>query len=1126
MSLPIFWFKRTHFVLISSIWIFCVSCTVTPSPHRVQQTTSQELFELTDAAETGFYFLNEVEENEHVNIFTYLNFFNGAGVAIGDINNDKLPDIFMAGNKFGGRLFLNKGDFEFEQISETANVFFDGYTTGVTMADVNGDGYLDIYLCRSMLAEANGRKNLLLINNQDLTFSEQALQYGIADPGYSNHASFFDMDNDGDLDLYVLNHRNDFEKINEISPAGVKASKIDNLSKEEYWANSSHLYENNGDGSFTDVTTEAGVRDYSFGLSATCGDINMDGWMDLYIACDHSDKDHVYINNGDGTFTDQVDAMMGHIPRSSMGADISDVNHDGLPDIFVVDMKPEDTRRQKQLGMGLLSYDMFQLAHQYGYHYQIAKNCLQLNNGNGTFSEIADLSGISSTDWSWSPLIADFNNDTDKDIFVTNGYPRDITDLDFVKYLSDSIINHAGLDPALAFQLSTSMSSTPLPNYFFVGKGDLGFQNQNFSQGCSQPSFSNGAAYADFDLDGDLDLLVNNFNHPSFLYKNLSRENESGNHYFRVELSGPEGNLHAHGTKLWLRTENGLQYQEAITNHGFLSCSEPVVHFGIGKTESIQELNVEFPDGRLVKLYDLTVDQQIEVRYSDSQLPGAEGKGEVFEPVFALLPDAASPVPIHEESPFIDFKSESLLEQMSSNRGPFIAVGDVNGDQLDDFYMGGSAGNPGKIYLQSRQKQFHLSVSVSFEEDQKFEDGQSLFFDADQDGDLDLFVTSGSNEHASLDLLQNRLYLNDGKGAFSSTEGQIPQLFENSLCSELIDIDGDGDLDIFVGGHVRKHEFPLSFSSYLLENNNGTFTKVPITQEGEASLGIINDAARIDINQDGLDDLLLAGEWMGIKLLLNEGGKFKDVSQSYHLDNTEGLWYTIEVLDIDQDGDLDFVAGNRGKNTFFTVSKDRPAEIHAADFDQNGHIDATFHYVFDGGEQFPRHHRDELLTQIPGLKRQFPNYSSYSSISSRELLSGMNPEDIQKRKIVTYESSVFLNEGEEGFTRNALPLRAQFSHVMDVLPIMMNGEELQGLLLVGNNYGVNVHQGHDDASIGAYLAGTWPDMMDVPVTQSGFYAPGDTRQVKLLRAGDGEQLLLVSRNNASILFYSFQPNSL
>ncbi|MFT5166560.1 MAG: hypothetical protein ACI8P3_001792 [Saprospiraceae bacterium] len=1092
---------------------FFISCTEKTEKQKQSAPEAEQLFVLTDSSETGFYFLNEVNETEEVNIFTYLNLYNGSGVAIGDINNDGLPDIFMGGNLFGGRLYLNKGNFKFQQISETANVFYPGFTTGITMVDVNEDGYLDIYLCRSLQGDPEKRTNLLLINNQDLTFTEQARKFGIDDSGYSIHANFFDMDNDGDLDLYVLNHRVDFDKQNYIMPYLQKLNKIKKTSEEDYKAFSNHLYRNEGNGNFTDITRQAGLQNEVFSLAATVADLNSDGYQDIFLSCDFADKDHLYINNQDGTFTDKVDSMLAHISRSSMGSDIADVNNDGLLDIMVVDMMAEDHFRQKQMGFGQVSYDMFHLAADYGLNYQISRNCLQLNNGNGTFSEIAQLAGVSNTDWSWSPLIADFDNDGLKDIFVSNGYPKDVNDTDFVHYLSDSLARHKKMDNALSFRLSQSIQSTALPNYIFQNSGNLIFHNRSQDWGLTQKTFSNGAAYADLDLDGDLDLIVNNYNQPALLYRNRSRELISDHHYISIALKGGQGNTQALGAKVWVEAGGISQFQEVTTNRGFLSSSGSTLHFGLGNEEEVDRIEVLFPNGKTSKLENIQADQCLQIDIKQATDKKTERSS--TKPLLTSIPDLTSPPYQHRESQFIDFKVEPLLDQMYSNRGPFLAVGDVNNDGLDDFYVGGSAGFPGELYMQDKVGRFQKKETSAFQKDAKYEDGQSLFFDAENDGDLDLFVTSGSNEQRDKNLFQNRLYLNDGFGNFILATGQLPVNYNNTICLESIDIDADGDTDLFIGGHVQEKSFPMAYKSYFLINENGNFKAVSILPK-EGKLGIVNDASSLDINNDGLPDLLLAGEWMDITLLINKGGRFEDETSQYGLEHTAGLWYCLETLDIDNDGDLDFVAGNRGTNTYFQVSESKPAVLLAKDFDDNGQLDAFTSHYYNDGLLHPKHSLDDLLKQVVSLKKKFSKYHPYSTATTEDLFTIQEMKGVKRREVFTYESSFFINNGKEGFTRHPLPIEAQFSHVMGILSTDINQDGTNDLLLAGNNLGVNVVAGRDDASIGICLQGDNGEFKTIPLSQSGFFVPGEARQIGLLKSINEKKIIIALRNNSFI----------
>ncbi len=1054
-----------------------------------------KLFSLMNPQESGLYFINEVNEQPQLNILTYEYLYNGGGVALGDVNKDGLPDVFMTGNLFGGRLFLNKGNLKFEQISETAGVFVGGWSTGVSMVDINLDGYDDIYICRSLTGDVNLRRNVLLINNQDNTFTDRAAEYGLDDPSFSHYASFFDYDRDGDLDMYLLNHRIDFNEALKLKYTTNEAGKEVKYTETDVQYVTDKLYRNNGNGSFTDVTQAAGLVNRTFGLSVTTADLNLDGWPDIYVGNDYADKDHIYINNGDGTFTDKVDEMLFHMSKNSMGSDIADFNNDGLPDLISLDMMAEDNQRQKQL-KGQDPYDLYHAAVNYGLGHQVMRNTLQLNNGNGTFSEIGQLAGVSHTDWSWSPLIADFDNDGYKDLFITNGLYRDLTDMDYRNYASPQAINRFGGDVAgHALELTQLMPSNPVSNYLYQNRGDLTFSNQSKAWGIDQPAFSNGAVYADLDLDGDLDLITNNFNSEAFLYRNNAREQVNANAFLTLKLKGSFANPDGIGAKITLTTDEGVQYQEVSPYRGFASSGEPVAHFGLGSRVSEVSLHVAWPDGKQEQLSNVAVNQILEISIDNAVDQEPEDKSYTATLLSAVsngLTDSFQ----HKEDDFIDFKREPLLEHMISKKGPFATKGDVNGDGLEDLYLGGSAASAGQLYLQQASGDFARSPQDGFETDADFEDAQAVFFDMEGDGDQDLFVSSGGYAFAPGSArYQNRLYLNDGQGNFSRSGTALPDFRENSTAVVSGDFDKDGDPDVFIAGGTLPGSYPFAARSQLLLNEGTKFSDATTLLPDNADLGMINDALLADINGDGINELIIAGEWMPLKVLTWEGSKFEMMDIS-GFENSSGWWNVLEAADIDNDGDLDLIAGNRGNNSFYGASSAQPALLYAKDFDSNSQVDAFPFYYFSDDQSHPKHILDEMAKQYPNIRRKFTRYAPYATATLNDIFSAKDLDGALQLKAETFSSTWFENQGEGSFKAHALPGQAQFSEVHGILSSDLNNDGYPDLILTGNNYSADVEAGQNDASIGSVLLGNGPGGFSfLPVAESGFSILGDTRSI-------------------------------
>lgn len=1062
----------------------------------------ESVFERVPVSHSGIQFQNALPENDQFNILSYEYYYNGGGVAIGDVNGDGLSDIFFTANLVANRLYLNRGNLQFEEFTKAAGlVSRPGWKTGVAMADVNGDGALDIYVCRSGNLDEAGRANELFVNNGDGTFSEKAAAFGLADPGYSTQASFFDYDRDGDLDMYLLNHalKPDFN----LTIAAVKAKR------DPFFGDK--LYRNDGN-IFTDVSAAAGIKGnpLGFGLSVTIGDINLDGWPDIFVGNDYTEQDYLYINNGNGTFTDKLSPSFAHTSHFSMGSDMGDINNDGLPDLLVLDMLPEDNYGQKIL-KGPDNFDRYQEQVEKGFYHQQMRNTLQLNLGNGYFSEIGQLSGISNTDWSWSVLMADFDNDGDKDVHVTNGYFRASTHLDFVKYTYPEAMEKA---QKTGVKLNDGVIAKQIPqiyvsNYLFSNEGDYHFANKTREWGIQKPSFSNGAAFGDLDQDGDLDLVVNNIGEDAFLYRNLTQDQKKG-HFLRIVLKGSDKNRFGIGASISLKTGEKVQYQQLIPVRGYESSVEPIVHFGLPDGETPNELTVTWPDGKRQTLKSVAADTTLILYYKDAtEMPGAvspASKGHIFSDT--VIPGLDF---VHKEDVFNDFKREPLLPHMFSRMGPCLAVGDVNQDGKDDLFAGGAAGQAGKIFIQTPDGKF-ISKELPGSE---YEDTDASFFDLDGDGDTDIYVASGGSSFAEGDVrYQDRVYVNDGKGNFVLKKDAIPTLNTSTGCVRTADMDGDGDMDVFVGGRVIPGRYPYSPESYLLRNEGGKLLNVTSDlAPGLMQAGMIADAAWTDINGDAKPDLILAGEWSAVQIWINTGTKLENQTEAYGLGQTHGWWNRLLAEDVDGDGDMDIIAGNRGINDQMKATAQYPASVIAKDFDGNGTHDAILSYYIQG-KNYPIATRDELIGQLAFLKRKFLRYEAYAKATLSDVFAETELVGALQLKAYTFETAWFENTGEGKFVKHDLPAEAQFSPVFGLVFQDFDGDGRKDILLSGNFYPVRAEIGRADAGYGLMLKGNGEGHFQaISPVQSGFVVREDIRSMKIIGLPGGRQVLVVGSND-------------
>ena len=1117
-----------------------------------------QLFSLMPSSYTHVTFSNQLPEDADFNIVEYLYYYNGGGVAVGDINNDGLKDLFFTANLLPNKLYLNKGhlegNFVFEDISESAGVEgMEGWSAGVAMADVNGDGYLDIYV--SQLGDYKGipGANQLFINNgkDGLTFTDKAKEYGVDRVGYATQASFFDYDNDGDLDLYLLNHSTHDSR--NYGPSSIRFEH-DPKAGDKLLRNdiptplASPLEGRRGHGGprgvFVDVTQEAGIYDspIGYGLAVTAGDINNDGCIDLFVSNDFHENDYLYLNNCDGTFRETLEQSMGHTSHSSMGNDLADFNNDGLLDIVVLDMLPEEEHILKK-SVGEEGENVYNTKLRFGYHPQLARNTLQLNQGNGLFSEIALLSEVYATDWSWAPLLCDLDNDGYKDLFVSNGIVKRPNDQDYINFkwqvVYSETLNKSSAEAdaflagkeALNRVFIAKMPTEKIPNKVYQNNGDLTFTDKGKEWGMDQPVFSNGAAYADLDNDGDLDIVLNNINQEAFIYRN-NADVLTQNKYIQVQLIGSGKNTRGIGAKVILKTKDQLLYQEQMPVRGFLSTVDDILHFGVGQHALIDTLKVIWPDRKMQILTHLTTGKLIKLDQKDASLEYHYPKPKKNFTWFEDVSDEFSIDYQHVENEFVDYDWQFLMPHKLSTQGPKLAVGDVNGDGLDDLFCGGAAYQPAQLFLQKQNGKFVKSDQIVFEEDKIHEDIEARFFDADGDHDLDLYVVSGGNEWSiTAEHLKDRLYLNDGKGNFSKSTDRLPaHLIANGSCVEAADFDQDGDLDLFVGSRSVINNYGLNPRSYLLQNNGfGKFEDVTDKVAPQLTrVGMVADAVWSDIDHDQQPDLIVVGEWMPITVFKNNGGKLTDITGTVGLDKSNGWWNCVTAVDIDGDGDQDLVAGNLGLNAKIKASAIEPASLYVKDFDHNSSLDHILCF-YKNGTSTPFATRDELVKQLPLLKKKFPTYEAYARVSTiHDIFNQEELEGALIKKAYTFQSSYIENLGNGTFQMHPLSLEAQFSPVFSILAEDFDQDHQMDLLLGGNFHGATVNFGLYDASYGLWLKGDGKGRFEAsPPRESGWVVKGEIRDIHKIQLEDGSILLVVARNNDRLKIFDWkQPQSL
>lgn len=1097
---------------MKKVWLVFVVLLVAVDCHERHQNQevnkgTQPLFELLPPASTQIDFTNALPVDARFNILNYEYYYNGGGVAVGDINNDGLDDIYFTANLGRNKLYINKGGFIFEDITATAGVEGrQGWHTGATMADVNADGFLDIYVCKSGRFGTKYRENELFINNGDGTFTEKASQYGLNDPSYSTQALFFDFDRDNDLDMFLVNH-----SVELLTPDYIKKWK-----KNVHPHVGDKLYENDK-GYFRDISSQAGIKQTAlgYGLGVAAGDINNDGYPDVYVTNDYTESDYLYINNGDKTFRESIKQRTRHISNFGMGVDMGDINNDGWVDIFTADMAPEDNYRQKT-NMKSMDVESFYKAVRLGFHYQYMSNALQLNRGKGKFSEMAQYAGVSNTDWSWAGLFGDLDNDCWQDIYVTNGFRREFANKDFIRYKSAKIKQASTMGNQARFEVISELLDTlqegKLSNYVYRNLNDLGFTNSNSNWGLDQPSFSNGASLADLDNDGDLDLIVNNIDHTAFVYKNNSSE-RVGDNYLQVGFEGPKGNPGGLGCKVMLKTEEFVQVRENFPTRGYQSSVPPYSHFGLGDAPSVPEVTVLWPDGNRQTLKNVQGNQRLVLKYDDAHENHSKEKNckLLFHKINANGLNFK-----HEENDYNDFEREVLLPHKMSQFGPALAVADVDANGIDDVYIGGAKGQSGRLFFQVDNEKFKAVDNQPWQADSTSEDVDALFFDADNDGDKDLYVVSGGNEFAQEDShLQDRLYLNDGYGHFQKSRGKLPHLRSSGGVVVSHDFDHDGDEDLFVGGRLTPQMYPTPASSHLLVNHKGVFTVADMqcTPEFE-KLGMVTSALWTDYNQDGWEDLLIAGEWMPLTLFKNEKGCLTRV----HIPSFEsniGWWNSLAQYDFDQDGDLDYVAGNLGLNYKYKADMDAPFHVYANDFDENGSLDIVLGY--DGnGELYPLRGLQCSSQQMPFIKSKFKSYHEFGKATLKDIYDESKLETALHYGATNFANSYIENMGNGTFNWRPLPNLAQLSAINSMLIQDFDGDSIPDLIIAGNNHAVEVETIRNDASYGLFLKGDGKGKFTpVDMHVSGLELSGDVKKISLLRTQAG-QLMVAAVNDDSL----------
>jgi len=1098
-------------VLFVSILLIITACSKENSDNK------DSLFSKLESSETGIDFINEVKNGKDMNIFKYRNFYNGGGVAIGDINNDGLADIYFTSNLGDNKLYLNKGNFKFEDISKKAGIdVAKSWSTGVVMADINGDGLLDIYVCNAGNNINKIRKNQLFINNGNLTFTEKAEEYNLADMGITTHAAFFDYDKDGDLDCYILN--NSFIPVSSLDYSNKRELRDKDWDVADILKGGGDKLLRNDNGKFIDVSEEAGIFGslIGFGLGVTVGDVNGDLYPDIYVSNDFYERDYLYINNKNGTFTEQIQDWASHISQSSMGADMADINNDGKADIFVTDMLPEPDERVKTT-LSFENYDLFERKINLGFYNQYMQNTLQVNNGNNQFLEIANYAGVAKTDWSWGALLFDMDNDGYKDIYVCNGITHDLTNQDFVDFFANEFMQKmivTGKKEEIE-TIINKMPSTPIPNYAFKNNSDLTFSNKAEDWGLNTPSFSNGAAYGDLDNDGDLDLVVNNVNMEAFVYRNNS-EKQKNHHYIKVKLKGDQHNKFAVGSVVELFSGKETIRQELIPSRGFQSSMDYVMTFGIGN-KKIDSLQVIWPNSQYETVKKVINNTVIKLDIANAKLKYVIKK-EIVKPFYT---EKANSFIAHKENQFIDFDYEGLISKMLSQEGPSLAVADINGDGNEDLFIGGAKGKSASIYMNKGNDNFSMSIQKDLVADSNFEDTAACFLDADGDGDMDLMVGSGGNEKTDAANYKNRLYLNDGKGNFTKSTSLIPTTNNNVSVIAPCDFDNDGDMDLFIGSRSVPGVYGIAPKQLLLENDGkGNFTNVTDKKAFKFNeLGMVTDAVWEDIDNDGKKDLIIVGDWMAPQIFKNTGHRMAEYKTN--LTEYPGFWNAVRCVDLNNDGKKDLILGNKGTNTTYKASVKNPMKLFINDFDANGTIEQIATRSIDG-KDMPLHLKLELAKQIPLIKKKNLSYADYCKKSFQELFDKDVTDNSIQKTVTIQESVIAINKGNGKFGIQLLPKEVQFSSVNAICTVDVNQDGFLDILLGGNQYEFKPQYTRLDSNYGSLLLGsksgafTW-----TPYHKSGFFMKGEVKHIQTIKNKNNSiSIIAVINDNKPKIFKS------
>lgn len=1066
---------------------------------------SKPVFQKIASEQSGIHFSNTITENVETkeNIFDYDFFYNGAGVGIADLNNDGLNDILFVGNQMPNRLYLNKGDLEFEDITESSRININKkWSNGVTFADVNNDGWLDIYISQGGPRNPAQRKNLLFINQKDLTFKEEAREYGLADQSISTQSAFFDFDKDGDLDCIVMNENPLFGfdpfRFNELL---AKDTALLHMS-------SSHLYRNDN-GQFVDITKEAGLLNPSFGLGLAISDINDDNWLDIYIANDYYVPDAIYLNQGNGTFKDDTKSLTNQVSFAGMGVDIADINNDSNKDIFVLDMATSDHYQSKTL-MASMNTEQFELlTSQLGYHHQYMFNSLQLNNGNNTFKNVAQLSGLAKTNWSWSVLMTDFNNDENKDIFITNGYRRYATDNDTrtaVTLAQQVFGNNVPID--VKKRIYYGMPEEKVSNVIYENKSGLNFLNKSSDWGVADSSYSNGAAYADLDNDGDLELVVNNIDEEAFLYKNMSVENGNGN-YLNVKVLGT---LSESFPKITIIYSGKKQVIESKRVRGYRSSVDNLAHFGLSDNRRVDTLRVQWPSGKVLEKYDVKANRVVVVKEEDASITQSKNPSTGVSSFQKIDANEIGLSFTHQENDFNDFEKEILLPYKQSTLGPFMSSGDVNGDGIDDLFIGGASGQSGQLFIGDGVG-YEPMKNIAFDRDALSEDMESVLFDLDGDGDLDLYVVSGGNAFSQgSKRYRDRLYTNDGQGEFSkSVDKKLNGFTYSGKSVTTIDYDNDGDLDLIVGNRIIPQQYPMAAPSIVLENDNGQLKDVTDEIFPELkTFGIINKVISSDFDDDGWKDVIIVGEWSMIGMFRNVDGTFEDISANSQLDQQLGWWYSVTETDVNKDGLPDFVVGNVGLNTKYKTAEDKRLKVFAADFDDNSTFDLVLSSKYQG-EYVPFRGKQCSSDQMPFIGEKFPTYDSFARASIVDIY-GDGLQDSYQKEVTSFESILLLNLGENKFKRIVLPVEAQLFPILDVATHDVNKDGFEDLLLVGAIYNTEAETPRMDAGSGLVLISDQEGGYTT-ASNTGFYFNGNSKSVEIVDGQSGTRYVVVGFND-------------